>query len=155
VAKTTLYRWWPNRAALLVDLLVELANAVAPPPPEGGDPLRALRTELRRGAVALNGIVGQLVTSLLGEAQQDSQVRTALLEGLFYPRRTASVRAVRRAQESGMLRPDVPPHLAVDLLFGPLFYRAFVGHEPVTESFVKQVSQYVLEGLRPRRARQT
>lgn len=153
VAKTTIYRWWPNRASLLVDLLVEVAAVAAPPPLEGGDPLRSLRTELRRGAVAANGLLGQLLTSLLGEAQSDPEVRTALLEGLFYPRREASVSAIRRAQASGALRRGVPPYVAVDMLFGPLFYRMFVRHEPLTEGFVKQVFQYCLDGLRPRSAR--
>ena len=29
VAKTTIYRWWPNRAALVVDLLVQVAAEAA------------------------------------------------------------------------------------------------------------------------------
>src|SRR4051812_6085642 len=45
VAKTTIYRWWPSRPALMVDLMMRMAAAVAPPP-VGPDPLRALRTEL-------------------------------------------------------------------------------------------------------------
>ena len=151
VAKTTIYRWWPNRASLLVEVLVEAAAVVAPPP-EGRDPLRALRAELRRSAVAANGFTGRLLTSLLGEAQQNPEVRTALLEGLFYPRREATAGAIRRAQASGALRSDVPPYVASDLLFGPLFFRMFVQHEPVTEAFVKQALQYVLEGLKPKRA---
>ena len=56
------------------------------------------------------------------------------------------------AQASGALRSDVPPYVASDLLFGPLFFRMFVQHEPVTEAFVKQALQYVLEGLKPKRA---
>src|SRR5262245_17443223 len=32
VAKTTIYRSWPNRAALVVDLLMEMARATVPPP---------------------------------------------------------------------------------------------------------------------------
>src|SRR6266511_2075920 len=51
VAKTTIYRRWPNPSGLFVDLLVQLADA-ALPPPVGPDPLRALYTELRRGAAA-------------------------------------------------------------------------------------------------------
>lgn len=148
VAKTTIYRSWPNRASLLVDVLVEVAAAAAPTP-EGRDPLRALRTELRRTAVAANGLTGRLLTSLLSEAQQDPEVRTALLRGLFHPRREASAGAVRRAQAAGALRSDVPPHVAVDLLFGPLFFRMLVQHEPATETFVKQTFQYALQGLRP------
>ena len=151
VAKTTIYRWWPNRAALLVEVLVEMASVVVPMP-QGGDPMRAMSAELRRVVGAINGPLGRLLTSLLGDAQQDPQVRTALFEGLFRPRTQASSRNISRAQAAGALRPDVPPHVATDLLFGPLFYRMFVQHQPVTDTFVKQVLQYVLEGLQPRRA---
>jgi hypothetical protein len=35
------------------------------------------------------------------------------------------------------------------MLFGPLFYRMFVQHEPVTVQFVDRVFQYVLQGLQP------
>jgi hypothetical protein len=33
-----------------------------------------------------------------------------------------------------------------------LFYRMFVQHGPINDAVVKQVYQYVLEGLRPRSA---
>ena len=146
IAKTTIYRHWPSRAAILVDVLVEEAATVAPMP-EGRDPVRALRGELRKAGAAVYGLTGQLLTALLGEAQADPEVRSALVNGLFHPRTAASARAVERAQKSGVFRADVPPRLAVDLLFGPLFYRMFVGHAPVTAAFVKQVFQYVSEGL--------
>ena len=148
VAKTTIYRWWPNRASLLVDVLVETAAAMAPLP-QGRDPLQALRLELRRTAVAAKGFTGRLLTALLGQAQQDPTVRAALHGRLFHPRREASAAAVRRAQAAGALRPDVAPRVAVDLLFGPLFFRVFVQHEPVTEAFANQAFQYVIQGLRP------
>jgi len=150
-AKTTIYRWWPNRTALVVDLLVQMAAAEVPAP-MGRDPLRALRTEVRRTAAVADAPLGRLMMSLLGEAQDDPELRATLLEGLFYPRREASARAIRQAQASGALRSDVSAYLAADLLFGPLFYRMLFGHEPVTESFVNHVFQYVLAGLQPRPA---
>jgi len=154
VAKTTVYRSWSNRATLLVDLLVEVATEAVPPPGnDAGDPMRTLRTELRRGAVALNGLTGRLLTSLLGEAQEDPEVRTALLEGFFYRRREASVAVVRRAQALGQIRSDVSASLVTDLLYGPLFYRTFVVQDPVSEGVVKQMIQYVLDGLRPQDTR--
>jgi AcrR family transcriptional regulator len=149
VAKTTIYRWWSSRAAILVDVLVEMAIALVPPP-RGGDPMRAMSTELRGIAGAINGPLGRLLTSLLGDAQAEPQVRSALIERLFRPRSQASASNIARAQASGALRPDVPSHVAIDLLVGPLFYRMFVQHEPVTDTFVKQVLQYVVEGLQPR-----
>src|SRR5438552_2087877 len=148
VAKTTIYRSWPSRAAILVDVLVEMASALVPPP-RGGDPMRAMSTELRGIVGAINGPLGRLLTSLLGDAQVEPQVRSALIERLFRPRSDASAGNISRAQAGGALRTDVPPPVAVDLLVGPLFYRMFVQHRPVTDAFAKQVLQYVVEGLRP------
>ena len=110
-----------------------------------------MSTELRGIAGAINGPLGRLLTSLLGDAQVEPQVRAVLIERLFRPRSQASASNISRAQADGTLRSDVPPHVAIDLLVGPLFYRMFVQHEPVTETFVKQVLQYVVEGLQPRR----
>jgi AcrR family transcriptional regulator len=146
VAKTTIYRWWPNRAALVVDLLLELADAAAPPP-AAGDPMRELRCELRRVAEASEALPGKLLISLLGEAERDPDIRAALVSGLFTPRRKATANAIRRAQLSGALRGDIPPFIATDLLYGPLFYRKYIRNESVTGPFVQQVMKYVLDGL--------
>jgi len=154
VAKTTIYRWWPHRAALVVELLLHVAAAAAPPP-AGRDPMRAIRVELRRVTKAADGLPGRLLLSLLGESQQDPEVRAALLKGLFNPRRMATASVIRQAQVAGALRKDVPPLVAVDLFYGPLFYRKFIRQEPVTEGFVREVFRNVLAGLgaRPRATR--
>src|SRR5262245_26891595 len=146
VAKTTIYRWWPNRAALMVELLLRIAEEVAPPP-EGPDPVEALRTELGMVAAVADSLAGQLMRSLIGESQRDPEVREALLQGLYGPRRRASADVIRQAQRMGLFRKDVEPGVATDLLFGPTFYRGFVRQEPVPPSFVRQVFELVLIGL--------
>src|SRR5215831_3402067 len=78
VAKTTIYRSWPNRAALIVDLLTKLAER-AVPPPSGPDPLGAMRDEMHGIARAADQLVGRLLASVIGEAQRDPEIRTALL----------------------------------------------------------------------------
>ena len=146
VAKTTIYRWWPNRASLLVEVLAEVHTA-AVPLPTAADPERAIVAELRDAADAMNGLTGKLLSALLGEAQHDPEVAAELLEGLFYPRRASTARAIRRAQEKGVIRPDVPADIVADLFFGPLFYRMLVRHGPVTRAFMMQVFRYAIDGL--------
>lgn len=146
VAKTTIYRWWPNRPALAVDLLIELVSE-AVPPPAAANLLEALSTELRQVAGAMDALPGRLAISLLGEAQYDPEVHRAMARGIFGPRRKARAKVIRQAQDSGVLRSDVPPLLAVDLLYGPLFYRAFILHERVSGAFVQQMLRHVLAGL--------
>jgi len=149
VARTTIYRWWPSVAALLVDVLMDLSNEVAPPPVVGPDPLRAIRLEMRHIAAASSGLAGRVFTTLLGEAQHDPHIRTELLDRLIHPRREASARAIRAAQARGLLRDDVSPAVATDLFFGPIFYRMFAGHEPTTERFATQTFERVRDGLAP------
>ena len=146
VAKTTIYRWWPNRPALVVDLLMEM-SAAAVPVPAGPDPLKALRTEMRGIAAASDHLIGRLLTSLLGEAQHDPEIRTALLDGLFHPRSASTGKMIHQAQQSGLLRKDVPVPVAVDLLVGPIFYRMFVRHQPLGDAFVAHVFRNVMTGL--------
>lgn len=148
VAKTTIYRWWPNRPCLVVELLLEMAATIAPPP-AGPDPIRALRTELSRVAKATNALPGRLMLALIGEAQNDPEVRSALAQGLFKPRRAATAKVIRQAQASGTIRKSVSPGVVVDLLFGPVFYRGFVRQEPVTQEFVKLIFQNAMKGLGP------
>jgi AcrR family transcriptional regulator len=151
VAKTTIYRWWPNRNALLVDLLVELATSAAPPPTtQTQEPLETLYTELANVAEASESLPGRLLSSLLGEAECDLTVHEALQTQIFIPRRKATAAVIRQAQLSGTLRSDVSPLVAVDLFFGPLFYRKFIRRETVTRAFVKQAFRGVLAGLQPR-----
>ena len=147
VAKTTIYRRWPNRSALFVDLMGRLTETELPAP-VGRDALRGLHLELRTAGVNADRVPGRLMVSLLGEAQHDPEVRAALLERVLLPRREVRVRAIRRAQASGLLRRDLHPHVAVDLLWGPVFYRMLVRHEPVTPGFVTQVFDSVMAGLK-------
>lgn len=148
VAKTTIYRWWPNRAALVVDVLARL-SAEAVPIATGGEPLAALHTEMRLIAGLGDAPIGRLMTALLADAQEDPEVRRALVEGLFDPRRRAMAAVVTRAQQAGRIRADVPPLVVVDLLVGPIFYRMFVRHEPLTAAFARQVFENELKGLAP------
>jgi len=146
VAKTTIYRWWPNRASLVVELLMGMA-AESVPMPSGPNPLAAVRTEMRGIAGAADHLMGRLLTSLLGEAQRDPEIRTALLDGLFHPRSEGTAKMIRQAQAEGRLRKDVPAHVIVDMLVGPLFYRMFVRHQPLSDAFVSRVFKCVTSGL--------
>jgi hypothetical protein len=41
----------------------------------------------------------------------------------------------------------VPPDIAADLLFGPLFYRLLVRHDSVSKAFMVQVFRFAMDGL--------
>ena len=153
VAKTTIYRSWSNRAALVVELLLQRADHAAPPATIGKNMLRGIHDEMQRVATAAQGEVGKLLLSLVAEAQHDREVRDALVKGLFAPRRAATAEVIHAAQASGLLRADIAPPTIGDLLFGPLFYRSMIRQEPVTAEFVSQVFEAALGGVATGRAK--
>jgi AcrR family transcriptional regulator len=152
VAKTTIYRSWPSRSYLFLDLLIEVATE-AVPLARGKDPLAALRREHRQVALATEAFTGRLLMWLLGEAEHDAGFHRALMQRIFEPRSEAAAQVIRRAQEAGAVRRDVEPLVVVDLLFGPLFYRKLVRQQRVTPAFAAQVFRDAMTGLRPRPGR--
>ena len=64
--------------------------------------------------------------------------------------RRAPVReALRQAQQAGVIRTDVDPDTALDLVFARLHYRLLVSGEPVDAAFVDTVVDLSLTALTP------
>lgn len=147
VAKTTIYRRWPTRPALVVELLLKLAATDATLQRAGGDPVRELRRQLHEVAKAAEGLTGRLLIALLAEADRDAQVREALLRGLFVPGRRATVGVIKEGQRMGLLRREISPDVAADLIFGPFFYRRFMRQQVATRRFLDESFDLVMAAI--------
>ena len=56
---------------------------------------------------------------------------------------------LRAAIERGDVRRDANIEVALDMIYGALFYRLLMGHAPLDDALVKQVLKEALRGLRP------
>jgi hypothetical protein len=64
--------------------------------------------------------------------------------------RRAPVRqALRQARQAGVIRADVDPDTALDLVFTPLHYRLLVSGEPVDAAYVHAVVDLCPTALTP------
>jgi len=50
------------------------------------------------------------------------------------------------------VRDDIDPEVALDMIYGPLFYRLLVGHKPLSAEFTDALLAHAVAGLRVRRA---
>jgi AcrR family transcriptional regulator len=91
--KQTLYRWWPSKAAVILDAIVEKERARIDRPQEAairsGDLTAYLRAVIP--AIAANG---QALRHLIAEAQFDPRLRAMLKERMIEPRREHLRRAL-------------------------------------------------------------
>jgi AcrR family transcriptional regulator len=146
VAKTTVYRRWASRA----ELVLEIARQVAAP--VHMTPTGHLRDDL---VAAVRDIIGVLdapiarraIPRILAEAHESQELADVL--AAFWAERRAKLRALLAAgTEAGELRPDVDLELAVDALFGPIWYRYLVTRAQLTAKVAQAIVDGALDGMR-------
>ena len=147
VGKQTIYRWWPSRGALLVDAMVAGRGRVEIGVVDTGDLGSDLRAMLLAVVRVITGEHGPLLASLLGEMQQDPQLRAAFDEAIFEPVRS-SYRArlvAARGTADGAAWPD--DDTILDLAFGPLWFRLLTRPDHLGEGFAHDVADLLTRAL--------
>ena len=137
VARTTIYRHWPD----LHHLLAEALESVMDPCLESDT--GSLRGDL---TIALTGLARTLttsatagvLTSMIDAAERDPEI-AELQRSFSQGRRKATRVAIERAVARGEIAPDVDVHVEASLIAGPLFYRRMVSREPLSDAFVAKI----------------
>jgi AcrR family transcriptional regulator len=148
VNKTTIYRWWPSKAALLADALVR-ARALHFAEPDTG----SLQGDLEQ----LAGSIAQLLTDpptadIAVAALAASANLPELAAGVrrFFADRFAREQPIfERAVARGELSAHADPMTIVDLLAGAIWLRAVFRGQPVDDSFLRGAVATVLRGATP------
>jgi AcrR family transcriptional regulator len=150
VSKATIYRWWPNKAAIVMDGFLSIVSAEVPFP-HTGHAQEDLRIHMRRLARAFSGEIGRTVSALIAGGQTDSELAEALRSRWLSVRRKEAKEILELGIERGELREDLDPEVAVDVLYGPIYYRMLVGHAPLDSDFADALSGHIFVGLAARR----
>jgi AcrR family transcriptional regulator len=147
VGKMTIYRHWPNKAALVMDSLLELIGPETAFP-ETDSALESLRRQLDLQAAFFRSSRGNLIRSLVAEAQSDPELATAFRDRWLYPRRQRVCENLQAAILEGSLRGDFNIDTAIDQLYGSLYYRLLHGSGVIDEQFIEDTYQQFLIGHR-------
>ncbi|MER7419307.1 TetR/AcrR family transcriptional regulator [Micromonospora peucetia] len=150
VNKTTLYRWWPSKPALVA---ATFRHAIARdlPVPDTGT-LRGDLTALLRSKTAFfaDG-PGRLAADVLAHTGADAEL-ARLADELLGQHRTHVAEVTGRARARGELTGPVDDTLLADLLLGPVWLRAVVTHRPLPPADADALVDTLLAGLPAHRA---
>lgn len=146
-SKATIYRWWPNKAAVLMEALRE---AVAQESfPNTGDLREDIRLQLRNFIKLLTGRHGRVFKAFVAAAQNDPEIAETF-RGVWIKPRRAIAKATLERHRGRELREEADLELVLDALYGPIYLRLLVGHRSLTEKLADTLTDVVLEGIRKR-----
>ncbi|MFG2005128.1 TetR/AcrR family transcriptional regulator [Spirillospora sp. NPDC048911] len=149
VGKNTIYRWWPSKAAVLLDGLLSTWRMDAPFP-DTGDFVTDIKTQMAAASRFLGdpGVFPHY-RALIGEAQHDPQLHQALWDRFISHLAGAAAERIRTAQRQGQIRSDADPVLVTELLYGAAYYRRLLTPRIADTDHVNAIVDLALAGLAP------
>jgi hypothetical protein len=117
----------------------------------GKTALASLRNQLRQIAARFASPTGRHITSMLAAADAQSELAKAF-RGHFVLERRAEGRAIlERGIVEGELCKDLDIDVALDELYGAVFFRLLMGHARLDVAFVDALVEQAMAGMRARR----
>ena len=148
VGKATVYRWWPNKGALIADAFASSTTRNLRFP-DTGSVYSDMSRQMRQLVKVFRSRRGRIVSAILAAGQSDKDLIEAFRERFLWPRRREAYRTLRRGIARGELRKNADLDLLLDSLYGPIYMRFLIKHDQLTEEFVDKLCGLVLRGARP------
>lgn len=147
VSKATIYKWWTNKADVVMDGFLAAAEARLPVPDTGSvlNDILIHATSLTR---FLTSREGEIIKELIGEGQLDARLAEAYRTRYFHPRRLEAKQLLERGVQRGELRENLDLALSIDLIYGPIFYRLLVIGENLNDVYVENLVKYSFTGIK-------
>lgn len=149
VGKQTIYRWWPNKASLVMEAYIAAGEERVPEPDTGsviGD-LEAILVPVFTQNAAYDRGTARANKGMMAEAQLDPSFHATYLvlhRSWWGPLRNV----LERAKTRGELRADTDSDALIDMMLGASWYRVLLEHAPLDAAFARLIAHTVVEGNR-------
>ncbi len=148
VGKATVYRWWPDKAALIADAFA-CSTKRRLHFPDTGSVRTDMSQQMRQLIKVFRGRRGRIVSAILAAGQTDRGVIAAFRERFMMPRRQEAYATLRRGIQRGQLPKKIDMDLLLDSLYGPIYMRFLIRHDSLTPEFVEGLCELTLGGCLP------
>lgn len=147
VGKAALYRRWPSKLAMTVDLLNRTGVRSADITDQGSleaDVRLFLHQTLR---LLQRPLVKRILPDLHAEMGRTPELAAALRSGIQKERRELGKQLLERAVHRGELAAGLDRDLALDLLGAPLYWRTMIVTGPTSPEYLGALTTLTLGGL--------
>jgi len=148
VAKTTIYRHWPTKAALCMQLYLEVAGRELRDPDTGdiASDLRHICNMVVR--LQTRTVAGPAFIGIIAEALSNPKSSASFLAKFAARRRELTRRVLKRAIHRGEIRAETDVDLVIDTIGGATTFRLLQHHAPLSRKFADALVTLVLSGCK-------
>jgi TetR/AcrR family transcriptional regulator of autoinduction and epiphytic fitness len=143
VGKSTIYRYWPDRLALIADAFETFHVEMVPSVESGSARERVTRLVGHVAEVVVDSTFSVCIPALIEGAERDSRVR-AFHHRYSAERRKSLIDIIAEGITTGELPARLDPELATLALLGPIFYCRLMSGEPFNPSRAAELVDVVL-----------
>lgn len=137
--KQTIYRWWPTKAALYVEVYTEIVSRQALAAPGEGPAVERLSAMLRRlFRLYRETPAGAILAGLVGASPADPTTRAAVAEGLVIGRADLVGTIVDAAVAAGEIRGSAA--VANEIVVALVWKRLLMAPETLTDTFADRLA---------------
>lgn len=130
--RSTVYRWWPTRGALVLEAAAD--HITLDEVPDTGDSHADIRAAIGQLIEAFTDPLARVVIlSAIANVDGDLEMATQFRKTAVYPWRTSAERALRRAVERGDLSERADVQMLLDVIVGTVFQRTITMATPMRE----------------------
>jgi AcrR family transcriptional regulator len=146
-SKATVYRWWPSKAAVVLEAVQEHTNGY-PRFRHSGDTRADLAEELRGVVTFYASAAGAALLDLIAQSRFDRDLAEALRDRFIMARRAETTEVLRAGIAIGQLREDLDVEVTMDAIWGSVYYKLLVSHTPLPPSYADEVLAAIWPALR-------
>jgi AcrR family transcriptional regulator len=149
VGKNTIYRRWPSKEDLTLELLLELARphlAIADVGNTRAELLAAVENPIR---AITQSPFGPVIRAMMSQIAGNPAIGDPFRSAVVAARRAEIARVIERGVARGDLRPDADASVATELLAGPVYFRLVFGGS-LDDDLAIRVVDTLLRGFAPR-----
>jgi AcrR family transcriptional regulator len=131
VSKATIYKHWPDKDALCLEVMGYLHGLDEEPPVFDSGNFRAdLIAQLQyQPAADRKALREKMVPHMIAYASRNQVLGVAWRARVIEPARVALTNIIRRGERRGVLRHGIDPEVGISLLLGPMMYRHIFGQK--------------------------
>ena len=146
VGKTTIYRWWPNKSAVIMEAIF-LQPAFSNIIPTPRNAVHGVTMQLDKLCRQMSGKNGRLVAEIIGEAQSNSEAIDIFIRTYLQERYDKLSAFINGGKQTGEFSDDIDTDTAIDVVLGPAFFRLISGQE-LDDEFVKDMTTMLIKSLK-------